>query len=69
MLGRIQRLAGRTVSVGESQIELLRHNGTVDVGEFRLLVDIQLYCEECNTQVDVADFLQGSGCGCSAAVE
>lgn len=65
VLERIQRLAGRTVNVGESQIEQLRSNGAVDVDEFRLLVDIQLYCEECNTQFEIAEFLHRGACNCS----
>lgn len=66
---RIQRLAGRTATVAESQIEQLQTNGAVDVGSFRMLVDVQLYCEEYHTQYDVADFLERGGCECSSTVE
>ena len=62
---RIQRLAGRTATVAESQIEQLRTSDEVDVGEFSLLVDVKLYCEECNTQYDVAEFFDRGGCACN----
>lgn len=62
---RIQKLVGRTATVAESQIEQLRASGAVDVGEFRLLVDARLYCEECNTQYDITELLDQGGCNCT----
>jgi len=61
---RIESLAGRTERVTESQIAQLRDNGEIEVGDFRLLVDVQLYCRECNEQYDIAELLERGGCGC-----
>lgn len=61
---RIDRLVGRTGTVAQGQLEQLRENGDLTLDEFRLLVDIQVYCEGCNTQFEFADLLERGGCHC-----
>lgn len=61
---RIQRLRSRTVAVVENSLSELRESGEITTGEFDVSVDIQIYCRTCNTQVPLADFLDGSGCEC-----
>jgi len=61
---RIDRLVGRTGTVAEDQLEQLRRNDDLTLSEFRLLVDIQVYCEGCNTQFEIADLLERGGCNC-----
>ena len=60
----LQQLRGRTVAVTEGKIEQLRDNDDITLGEFRTLVNIQVVCEECNTQLAVFDLLERGGCDC-----
>jgi hypothetical protein len=61
---RIDRLVGRTTSVTQGELEQLWANSEFSVGEFRVLVDVQVYCEGCNSQYEVADLLERGKCGC-----
>jgi hypothetical protein len=61
---RIDRLAGRAERVASEQIGQLRTNGDIDLGEFRVFTDTQVYCQECNNQYDVEDLLENGGCAC-----
>jgi len=62
--GHIQRLRSRTATVTEDKLEQLRTTGRIDVGEFRVLVDVQIFCEECQTQFDVNELLEARQCSC-----
>lgn len=60
----IQRLRGRTTAVTDGKIEQLRDGGHLEIDEFRTLVNIQIVCEQCNTQYDVLELLDHGGCDC-----
>ncbi len=60
-----QQLRGRVNSVTEGNIEQLRDSGHLTLGDFRVLVDIRVLCEECNTQYDVDTLLETGGCACA----
>lgn len=61
---RIDRVVGRTASVAEGQLEQLRQKGELTLDSFRLLVDVQVYCEGCNTQYEISELLERGGCDC-----
>ncbi|QLD87087.1 hypothetical protein HWV23_15600 [Natronomonas halophila] len=59
-----QKLRGRMVSVTEGKLEQLQKNEAFTLGEFRTLADIQVVCEDCNTQFGVLELLEREGCNC-----
>lgn len=61
----LQKLRGRMVSVTEGKLEQLRRSEDFTLGEFRTLADIQIICEDCNTQFSVLELLDRKGCHCS----
>lgn len=60
-----QKLRGRMVSVTEGKLEQLRESDQFTLGEFRTLVEIQIVCEDCNTQFEVLELLHRGGCHCT----
>ncbi len=60
----IQRLRSRLRSVVEGNLDQLRTTGRLTLGEFRLLVDIDVLCEDCGAQYGVFDLLSRGGCDC-----
>jgi len=60
----LQKLRGRTAAVTENKLEQLRDNDHLTLDEFRTLVNIQIVCEGCNTQMDVQDLLDSGKCSC-----
>lgn len=61
----IQQLRGRVESVTEGKLERLATGGHVTLGEFRVLVDTQVLCEDCDTRLDVVELLEAGGCNCT----
>lgn len=60
----IEGLRQRTVSVTESKLERLRETDRLEVGPHRVLADVQVLCEACGKQYDVADLLESGACDC-----
>jgi hypothetical protein len=65
----VQQLRGRVVSVTEGKLEQLRGGDELELGEFRMLVDVRVVCEDCNTQFDVLELLERGGCDCNGAAD
>lgn len=63
-LDRIRGLSGRLHAVTEGQLEELADRGEISLGESRVLVQVQVYCEDCGRQFDVAELLERGGCDC-----
>lgn len=63
----IQRLRGRTTAVTEQTIGRLRKNDAISVGEFSILNDLQVLCENCGRSYDVVTFMEQGGCECESA--
>lgn len=60
----IQRLEHRMATVIESNIERLRNTGRISLGEFNLLVDVRVFCEDCGTQYQATELLDQGACDC-----
>lgn len=55
------------VSVIEGNVEQLRDNDELTLGEFRTIADIRIVCEGCNAQFDLLELLDCGGCDCGSA--
>lgn len=61
---KIQRLRSRTVAVIEDAVERMRKTDQVDVGDFDVLLDVRILCENCGTYHGVDELVDNGGCGC-----
>lgn len=62
--GTIKQLQNRTVSVTEAKVTQLRETDRVDLGQFRVLLELRVLCEDCGNQYNVDDLLERGGCDC-----
>ncbi|WP_224450329.1 rod-determining factor RdfA [Haloprofundus salilacus] len=62
----IRRLRSRATTVTEGNLDQLRSNDHITLGEFRLFVDMNVLCEECGAQYGVDELLERGGCDCRA---
>lgn len=62
----IQRLVSRATSVTEEKLTRLRNTDRISLGDFRLIIDFQVYCRDCETQKTVATLLDDGGCDCES---
>lgn len=60
----IQRLKSRVRSVTQNSLEQLRDKDVISLGDFRLFVDVDVLCEDCDTQYGVVELLKQGGCEC-----
>ncbi|WP_323170968.1 rod-determining factor RdfA [Natrialba sp. PRR66] len=60
----IEELRQRTVSVTESKLDRLQETEQLRVGPRRVFADVQVLCERCGKQYDVADLLESGACDC-----
>jgi hypothetical protein len=64
-LERINRLISRTRAVAESDVERLDETGRITVGEHKVFVDVQVYCQDCDSQYPLSELLTEGGCDCA----
>jgi hypothetical protein len=63
---RLRRLRSRTETVTRSTLESLQNNGHVGFGDFDVLVDVTVVCNDCGTRKSVVSALRDGGCACEA---
>ena len=63
----IQRLRGRTTAVTRQTIESLEKNNAISAGDFNIINEVQVLCEDCGRSYDIVAFLEQGGCGCQSA--
>jgi hypothetical protein len=61
---RIARLRGRTSAVVDNALSELQSAGDLDPGSYDVLVDIKVYCSECETQTHLSELFATGGCEC-----
>lgn len=61
---RLDALAQRLVVVAEDKLEQLDAGGSIDADSVSVLVDVDVFCDHCNTSYPLDDFLDHDGCDC-----
>jgi hypothetical protein len=61
----VQRLRNRLVTVAEDRLESLQSAGEISLGEFRVILDLRVVCEDCGTQQSFIALMDEGGCGCA----
>ena len=60
----VQRLRNRLIAVVGNSLSSLADRDELVLGDFDVLVDIQVFCEDCGTAVPVTELLDEGGCSC-----
>ncbi|GAB3676433.1 rod-determining factor RdfA [Halopiger thermotolerans] len=66
---KLGALRNRTAAVTEDTIAQLERGDVLDIGEFNVLVNVTVTCEECRTQYTVQDLLEQGGCDCQRSAD
>lgn len=61
---QVERLVGRTEAVSREKLERLRDTDRIELGTFRVFVDVDVFCEDCGRQFSVGELLDRGGCDC-----
>lgn len=65
----IQRLSHRTLRVTEDNLDTLKNTDRLPIGDFDVLVDVTVTCQDCGKRYDVVDLLEKGHCDCKTAEE
>jgi hypothetical protein len=60
----IQKLQGRLSAVTERSVDRFRDKERLNIGEFRVLVNVEILCEDCNRTYAVSNLLERGTCEC-----
>jgi len=60
----LERLQSRLQTVSENNLEQLRDADLITLGEFRMIVTADVYCESCDSYFSVVDLVERGGCDC-----
>lgn len=63
----IRRLVNRTRAVVRNNVESLHNTGRITMGSFTVFVDVQVFCQDCDSQYGVEELLTNGGCDCDEA--
>jgi len=63
----VQRLQSRLIAVIENNLSQLRTTDRLVLGEFNVLVDVQIFCEDCGASYSITELLDRGGCDCQGA--
>lgn len=64
VIGAIQRLSQRTMRVAEDNLSTLKNTERLTIGEFDVLVDVTVTCQNCGRQYEIVDLLEAGSCEC-----
>lgn len=63
-LDTVQRTKGRLESVVDGTLSDLKRRDELALGSADVIVTAQVYCEDCESQYEVAELLERGGCDC-----
>lgn len=65
----LQQLQSRTTNVTEEKLNQLRNTERINLGQFRVLLDLRVFCEDCDSQYEVSELLERGGCDCASSLQ
>jgi hypothetical protein len=61
---RIHSVQHRAEAVVDDSVSRLRDGGKLDLGEYEVLINFRVICEDCGSLSDVTDIIEDGGCTC-----
>lgn len=58
------RLENRLRAVTETNVERLQNTDRVDIGDFDVLTDVQILCQECGSAFPIEELVDAGSCDC-----
>lgn len=60
----VQKLKNRLTSMTESNVSSLKRGELVTLGEFDVVSEVHIYCQECGGRFTVSELIDNRGCAC-----
>jgi hypothetical protein len=63
----LTQLQNRATTVTTEKLAQLDRTDRIDLGDFRVFLDMRVFCEDCEKQYEVSEILDRRGCKCTDA--
>lgn len=60
----VNQLENRTMAVTVTNVDRLHQMDRVDIGDFDVLVNVQIFCNDCGSVYEIGDLVEEGGCDC-----
>ena len=60
----VQKIKNRLTAVAQTNVRSLKDSGLVTLGEFDVMGEVYVYCQDCNSRFSVSELIDREGCEC-----
>jgi len=61
----VQKIKNRLTAVAQTNVRSLKDSGLVTLGEFDVMGEVYVYCQDCNSRFSVSELIDRGGCECA----
>ena len=60
----VQKIKNRLTAVAQTNVRSLENSGLLTLGEFDVMGEVYVYCQDCNSRFSVSELIEREGCEC-----
>lgn len=60
----VQKIKNRLTAVAQTNVRSLKNSGLVTLGEFDVMGEVYVYCQDCSSRFSVSELIDREGCEC-----
>ena len=62
----IQKIKNRLTAVAQTNVRSLENSGLLTLGEFDIMGEVYVYCQDCNSRYSFSELIDREGCECAS---
>ena len=62
----IQKIKNRLTAVAQTNVRSLENSGLLTLGEFDVMGEVYVYCQDCNSRYSFSELIDREGCECAS---
>ena len=62
----VQKIKNRLTAVAQTNVRSLKNSGLVTLGEFDIMGEVYVYCQDCSSRFSVSELIDREGCECAS---
>ena len=62
----VQKIKNRLTAVAQTNVRSLENSGLLTLGEFDVMGEVYVYCQDCNSRYSFSELIDREGCECAS---
>jgi len=62
----VQKIKNRLTAVAQTNVRSLENSGLLTLGEFDVMGEVYVYCQDCNSRFSISELIDREGCECAS---